>query len=286
MLSRVVRGAGTLSLLAGLALCGLARAEEGAAEPDQSEIVTAYRASQAALDTGNVEMAIEQGERAVTLATAALGASHKTTGILAYNLAAIYTGQERWAEAKSQYEAALVGYEATYGKDAPELINVLDGLGEAHGRLEAHAEARATLDRSLALTEAKFGKDSDEVGELLQSLGLLAQQQGESKEAMAFGKRALKIFKSTRGKEDVQVGLLYFGLGTLAAQTGDVETAQRNIDKGEAILAKALPAGHPYLVGLYDYLADTYKNVGMTSKARRFRRKAEEHRAAAEANES
>ena len=39
-----------------------------------------------------------------------------------------------------------------------------------------------------------------------------------------------------------------------------------------------------YLIGLYDYLADTYKNVGQTSKARRYRRKADEQRAAAEAD--
>lgn len=267
-----------LGTVLALALAGAGSAEE----PDKGDIVAAYRASRAALEAGEMEKAITEGERALALATERLGAEHKTTGILAYNLARIYTDQERWAEARRSYTAALVGYEATYGKEDPELVPVLDGLGEAQGRLEAYAAARASFERALALTEKAHGEESDEVGELLQKMGLVAQQQGEARDAMSYGKRALKIFKQTRGEEDVQVGILYFGLGMLEAQTGDLEAAQRNTDKGEDILAEALPPGHPYLIGLYDFMADQMKQFGQTAKARRYERKAEEQRAAAE----
>ncbi|NIP19370.1 MAG: tetratricopeptide repeat protein, partial [Xanthomonadales bacterium] len=78
-----------------------------------------------------------------------------------------------------------------YGRDHPDLANVLNNMGVVQNRLGKRMQARRSYERSLAIREAVLGPDHQEVARTLNNLGNILVSEGELNEAEAMHARAL-----------------------------------------------------------------------------------------------
>jgi tetratricopeptide (TPR) repeat protein len=250
----------------------------GAARSESTAITEAYAKARVLTEEGKAEEALPYAETALALARQELGAQHRTTGILAFNLGMLQLELGRSEEAKPALQEALSAYQLAHGEQSPELLDVLRNLGRAHHQLGELDEARELYERALPIAEAHSGKDTIEVAEILVSLSFVDSEKKRYRRVRSHGQRVLRIYQKQLGAKDKKVGMTYLGLASNEFQAGNLADGERYLKKGLAILEAELPIGDPSLLMLHSSVAKLYDMAGMTREAREFRDKVAEGR--------
>jgi tetratricopeptide (TPR) repeat protein len=113
-------------------------------------------------------------------------------------LAQVYAGQGKHAEAEPVYLQALKIYQAVHGENHADVAATLNNLGVLHRMYGQYAEAEPLLSRSLAIKERLLGPNHPDVALSVANLGQLYVAQGQPAKAEPLYRRALSIRKWPR----------------------------------------------------------------------------------------
>jgi len=253
----------------------------GVARSQSAAITDAYSKARTLATEGKTEEALPHAQKALELARQELGENHKVTGILAFNLGVIYLDLGQSAEAKLVLLEARSIYQAVYGEEAPELLEIERDLGRVHYDLGELDEARDSYGRALAIVEKQSGEESLEVAEVLIPLSIVESERKRYRRVRSYGRRVVRIYKKQLGENDQKVGWAYLGLSKNEFQDGDVAEGERYLKKGLKILEAELSVGNQKLLVIHGAVAQLYDSVGMKGRAKDYRDKVTEGKRAA-----
>ncbi|MBL8923031.1 MAG: tetratricopeptide repeat protein [Myxococcaceae bacterium] len=158
----------------------------------------------------------------------------------------LYT-QSRYADALPHYQRALELREQLFGRDDPQVAEVLQLLAICTGSLGRLDEAKGLYERALALREAALGPDHPDVAATLNTLGIDASDRGDYEAARAYFERALAVRIKALGPDHSRVGHVLNNLAGVHLSLGEAQAAQATIDRAIAVEGKSLGADHPSL---------------------------------------
>ena len=201
---------------------------------------------------------------------------------------------DRAGEAEPHYRAALAITEELAGKLHPELLPVLDGLGNLSFARGDAAGAVPYLERSLAITrtmvaaahpsaitaQANLGAaltnanqldralaeleaaraavkpaDRRELALVLTNLVPVYQQRGDTERALATARDALAVEREVKGDDHPETGIAYFNVGDTLLSAKRPKEAAEAVQKALSIWERTLPPNHPHLALARDVLA-------------------------------
>lgn len=139
------------------------------------------------------------------------------------------------------------------GAGEPEW-QALMALGDAASNQQDFALARRNYQAALAEAEA-FGPQDARLGRTLNRLATAGTALGDSARAEPLLRRALGIWQAAPAGNDLELATTLHHLAGIAYGKGDGEAAMSALKQALALREKALPAGHPALLGTRRSLA-------------------------------
>jgi CHAT domain-containing protein/tetratricopeptide (TPR) repeat protein len=182
------------------------------------------------------------------------------------NLAEVYAGMGRDADAESVYKRALAVMEKTIGLDSNDIVPELSNLGALYERQSRYAEAEPLLKRALALREKALPPNPPKVGVALNNLATVYEKQDRHSESEPLLKRALAIYQKIPGAERA-VATLVDNLGQVYKAEGRYADAEPVIKQSLAIREKVLGRDHIDVARSLTNLGDLYQRQQRYSDA-------------------
>lgn len=176
-----------------------------------------------------------------------LGNDSRLLALLELRVGKLHYTQSRYAEALPHYQRALALREELFGKDDPQVAEVLQLLAICTGSLGKLDEAKALYERALRIREAALGPDHPDVAATLNTLGIDASDRGDYEAAQAYFERALAVRIKALGPEHSRVGHVLNNLAGVQLSLGAAPAALASIDRAIAVEGKSLGADHPSL---------------------------------------
>lgn len=241
---------------------------------------------------GNLDAARTRLSRAVTIAEARLGRSHRETAVAYTAVGTVARLSARYAEAQVAYRRALACYEDPL--DMAVVLHNLGALEHERGQPEAgialaqrgltlrqsvrgpdHVDVAADLGalatlylsagrlddaegaylRALVLLEKALGPDHFEVSVLCGNFGLLLALQGKSMAAEKLYRRTLAGKTAVLGDDHPDLAVTLHNLGVLLVSSDRSKEGMATLRRAEALLAARMPKDHPRLAAVRTTLA-------------------------------
>jgi tetratricopeptide (TPR) repeat protein len=153
------------------------------------------------------------------------------------DLAAVYSTQEKYAEAESLYYRALEILKNALGAEHPDLATTLNNVAVLYDAQGRYSEAEALYRRALAIDEKALGPEHGDIATDLHNLAALYENQGKYTEAEPLYLRALAIDEKVLGPDHPIVGVDLENYSALLRKLGrDVEAEPIEI-RAQAIRA-------------------------------------------------
>ncbi|MBS1122531.1 MAG: Serine/threonine kinase [Deltaproteobacteria bacterium] len=208
----------------------------------------------------------------------------------------------RFADAEPHYRRALAVTEEVSGAAHPNLLAVLDGLGQLQWSLGRPADAIPYYERSLAITRAtvppghpslvtalaNLGAALMNTGDLeralktleeartsvasgtnrralalvLTNLVVVYQLRGDHARAFTTAEQALAAERDVKGEAHTDTGLAHFNVGDTLLSLDRPRDAVAALRKALAIWERSLPAHHPYLAAGRTAIGDALIRAG------------------------
>ena len=189
----------------------------------------------------------------------------------------------RHADAEKSYRQALAIVEQRAGGDQLEIAQALHNVADALSWQGKHADGEKLEKRAREIRERLTGPGSAETAESIDKLGVFARAQERYDEAETLIKQALelreKLFPPEHPSHHVVAESLHVLAGIHMGKERYRDAApilKRTIE----IREKAFPAGHRFVGGNYDSLAEAYRHLDRLDEAERLAQRALEVRAA------
>jgi TonB family protein len=186
------------------------------------------------------------------------------------DLANVYEGQGKYADAELMLKRALAVREKAHGPEDPDVAWGAQRLAYSYMQEGKYSDAEPYLKRAIAIREKSLGPESREVSE---SLGLLAQSyvsEGRYADAEPLYVRALAIKEKvlppgSPGYPDVAGSM--DDLGMLYINERQYQKAESLLQRALDIREKTLPPDHPFLSMSLEHVAAVYTILGNYSGA-------------------
>jgi tetratricopeptide (TPR) repeat protein len=195
---------------------------------------------------GDFDAAHAAYQRAMTAAGGLENSDPLTQAGLLHNLAGLAHSRGDAAAGISLAERGLALRADALGASHPDVARDGNALGALYHLAGRYGDAARVYARALAVFEDCYGPDHFEVAQACANIAVLHGDQGRFRAAEAAGRRALRIFERLLGPRDPEVGLTLLNLACAVAGQRRHDEAARLAARAEAILAAALPAGHPH----------------------------------------
>jgi tetratricopeptide (TPR) repeat protein len=140
-------------------------------------------------------------------------------------IADIHMDLGEYAEAKENYEHALVIRLELFGRDHPDTASSFNKLGNVY-RYLVYAKAGEYYERALAVRLKLSGGDHPETARVLSNLGKFYNGLKNYEKAKEYYERALAIQSKVFDKKHPDVAMLYYNLNTICVSLGDREKAK------------------------------------------------------------
>ncbi len=226
-----------------------------------ADLGAAWRAYKEAVTAGDIERTVAAAQNAVTAGRAVLAKDDARLPVLLVNLGKAHIAVNAGEEARNAFREALKLSEKIHGKTAPELLDPLEGLARAEGRLRDESRQWKYYRRALDIAAAYFGEDSPEYADLAVTAAVEAQAATFSTHGRQYLLRARDIYIERFGATSEHTGLVHYHLGRFAYAEADydkalehLETALPIIDGAGEELATYRRGVHVFLVGAYEEL--------------------------------
>ena len=194
-----------------------------------------------------------------------LGADHPDTRSTVTSLSQALMTQStpsEHEEAFTMMNAQLKAIEELYGKDSPEVMNVLHSLAnmmQIDGRPE---EAEPIQRRILDYRTKTFGEEHGETVAAINNLALTLKQQSKLTEALELYRRSLGLDKILYGLEHRTTVLALNNLGTALAKAGQHKEALVQLQQAVDVGSRVKGAEHADTLASRMHLADCHDVLG------------------------
>src|SRR5579859_7035910 len=189
------------------------------------------------------------------------------------NLAEVYSGMGRDAEAEPLYERALAVMEKAVGLDSIDISIVLNNLAALYQRHQRYADAEPLFKRALELSERSLPTNHPDIGRALNNLATNYEKQGRHAESEALTRRALVLYRKISGAQPA-VATLLDNLGQILKAEGRYAEAEPQIKQSLAIRGKVLGRDHIDVARSLNNLADLYQRESRFAEAEPIYRRA------------
>jgi tetratricopeptide (TPR) repeat protein len=164
-------------------------------------------------------------------------------------LVRLYQQTERYDDASSFAERALVVVEKVLGPDHPTVADQLEIVATMHEGNSRYDEGDALRKRALAIIERAYGRESIVFAKSLKGLGGVYGSQGRNQEALALLLRALEIAEKALGANSPDLYPFYSDIGSRYLGQKRYSDAEPFLMRALAGLEKAHTVD-PFVVGV------------------------------------
>lgn len=169
---------------------------------------------------------------------------------------------EQHEEAFTMMNAQLSAVKELYGKDSPQVMNVLHTLAnmmQIDGRPE---EAEPILRRILDYRTETFGEEHGETVAAMNNLAQTLSRQSKMKEAVELYRRSLGLHESIYGRHSRRTVIALNNLGTALAKVGQHKEALVQLQQAVEVGARVKGAEHAETLSSRMHLADCHDALG------------------------
>ncbi|MFN7921030.1 MAG: tetratricopeptide repeat protein [Bryobacteraceae bacterium] len=150
-------------------------------------------------------------------------------------LGLIHLDMEQPDAALDDYRQALGVLDRVIGPDHPQVLPMLDRVGELENSQRAYDRAEATFRRALVIRERIHGGDHADLIATLDGLAYSLFGQRRYDDAEPVYKRLLGIWEVSAGPEHPMVALTLDKIATFYSEQGKLEESQAAVDRSLAI---------------------------------------------------
>ncbi|MBM4271677.1 MAG: tetratricopeptide repeat protein [Deltaproteobacteria bacterium] len=168
----------------------------------------------------------------------------------------VFKKTKKYEEAISYAKKALAIREKVFGRDHPEVSQILDTLGWLGYSAERYKEAEPFYQRSLEIKEKAFGQRDARVALTLWYLAHIRRNMERYGEAESLYKRALSIYES--GGDDINAASINNDLARIYYQMGRHAETESHYRKALTLRENALGSEHQSTVAVLNNLALFY----------------------------
>jgi len=190
---------------------------------------------------------------------------------LYYNLAAAYSGEERYTDAERFYRLALVGYR--HESDLARQAATLNRLGEVLVCQKRYKEAGQADREAIAIGE-RLSPSHPEVGASFANLARMMIARRKFAAAEPLLQRAEQIDRLNFAPDHPRIGYDLYAEGAAAVGLKHYADAERLYGQSQVILDKSLPPNHPDIGRLLALRANVCRLEGRLEQAEPLYRRA------------
>ncbi|HWL86933.1 MAG TPA: tetratricopeptide repeat protein, partial [Polyangiaceae bacterium] len=183
-------------------------------------------------------------------------------------LATLYREQGRYAESRTELEAALPMARTRYGPDSRQVAWCLNYMAWSLSYLGEPSLGTQYAEQALAMYERVLGPPHPEVGAALNTLGRLMSVQQKFPESEGYHRRAAAIAESAYGPDHRQVAVYSDNLADALTEQKKFPEAIALHLRSLAIYEKLFGPNHSQLVSALLGLGQTYLEAGDRASAR------------------
>ena len=173
----------------------------------------------------------------------ALGNDDRLQARLRMYLGTVALSEDRYPDAKAEYQAAVALVEKAIGPDEPLLASAYNNFALMLDRFGEHEESLAYHRRALAIYEKALGPEHPQCGRSLSNIGIVLYEQGKYEEALAAQRRALALQERALG-EGVLIALTVNNIGNVLMDEGRLEEAAGQFERSVRIWEKVSKGSH------------------------------------------
>jgi TonB family protein len=186
------------------------------------------------------------------------------------DLANVYEGQGKYADAELILKRALAVREKAHGPDDPDVAWGAQRLAYSYMQEGKYSDAEPYLKRAIAVREKALGPESREVSESVRLLARAYFDQGRYADAEPLDARSLAILEKvlppgSPGYPDVAESMDDLGLDYM--YESKFAQAEPLFERALEIREKAFQPNHPFLAMSLDHLATDYTLLGRYAEA-------------------
>ncbi len=163
--------------------------------------------------------------RALEILRATRGPTDPTVANAEFNLAQIYAGTGRFADALPLYDRVMAVYTSAYGEESESVLRCLRSSGLCLVRLGRADEAKARLKRALDLSVKRSGPTSAEVAELSEELAKAHALAKDYPASLQSYMRAIMIVERQAQPDPMVLARLYAAMGIVNIEAGNLDDA-------------------------------------------------------------
>ena len=223
---------------------------------------------------GDYESAAEQGARALTMRTEALGADHPITASAMRSLGRIHLLQERPLEALELFERSFAIWEDAVGHEHPYIGDLAMLRGRALFAIGRVDEALVLLEEGLAVHQRVLRPDHPTLADDLAQLGRVYVDLGRLDEAERLYRDAMTIWRSQTGLRARVVAQGQLNMSVIDRLRDHDQTALERCEQALELLEGTLEPSHPDIAAALEHMADVYQDMGSIEEAIGQRREA------------
>ncbi len=183
------------------------------------------------------------------------------------NLGNAYRLSGKYKEAKSCYTQSLVFKELCLGKEHPDLISTLFGLGIISRSTGDPINAIKYYDRAYDIMSKNFQKDDHHVGRVLNNLGNAYAELGKYEKALKYLREALVNTQKNYSKSHPETGMTMLSLASIHRKLGDGEASKRLNEQVLVIYESFYGKSHYMTAKALSNLGNSYLELNQPEQA-------------------
>lgn len=176
--------------------------------PASPELAEALRLSAKAVQLnsqGSYDEALRLAKQALDLREKALGPNHELIATSLNNIAGIYRGKHRYADAEALYRRSLKILENRFGVESRYLTDTIEHLAWMRFAQRNNGDAEKLFTRALAIREKEFGPEKLETAQTLSAIGEFCERINNLDKAADYFKRSLTIREKLLGPDHLDL---------------------------------------------------------------------------------
>ena len=210
---------------------------------------------------GDLELAKENYERALTIFLKKLDPDHPDVAMCYNNLGSVHSDLGDLEQAKENYERALIIYLKKLNPDHPAVATCYNNLGTVHSDLGDLEQAKENYERALTIHLKNLDPDHPDVATCYNNLGTVHRNLGELEQAKENYERGLTIYLKKLDPDHLNVAMCYNNLGNVHKTLGDLEQAKENYERALTIYLKKLDPDHLNVATCYNNLGNVHSDL-------------------------
>lgn len=252
-----------------LALClALPATAQSNKEQQLTEFKTTYAAYEALYEQGDWHETAERAYEALNQANALFDTKGKNIAALQYNYG-FALKQAGVRSASKELNKAVTLYEHAYGKNAPELVQVLIDYGNSYTNRETvrEKEISEVAERLRKLVRKLYEKDSEEYGRQMIEVGSLYLKGGLSNKARRRLEEGHRILQRQLGDSSPYTAFGAFQLGKWALTRKKYQQAIDYLEQSLPVFQLAGQANTDLELATHARLVHAYEKLGRREAA-------------------